>query len=109
MAYSLILLIREVSFLNISFIKTQRLTDNGGRAFTFAMATSLLMAYLAELSGLHLIIGAFLAGQFVRKEIIENNVYNVILYRLFRISYGFLVPACLQKKKPSAGCGMSLP
>ncbi len=74
---------------------TRRLTDSGGKAFTFAMVSALLMAYFAELAGLHLIMGAFLAGQFVRKEIMDPDVYNVILDRLFGISYGFLVPIFL--------------
>ena len=50
------------------------------------MASALLIAYLSELAGLHLIIGAFLAGQFVSKEIMDEDVYNVILERLFGIS-----------------------
>ncbi|MEJ2726421.1 MAG: cation:proton antiporter, partial [Deltaproteobacteria bacterium] len=71
---------------------TRRITDRGGKAFTFAMAAALLMAYLAEVAGLHLIIGAFLAGQFVRREIMDERVYEVIQDRFFGISYGFLVP-----------------
>jgi Kef-type K+ transport system membrane component KefB len=50
------------------------------------------MAYFAELAGLHLIIGAFLAGQFVRKEILDEKVYAAIDDRFFGISYGFLLP-----------------
>jgi Kef-type K+ transport system membrane component KefB len=50
------------------------------------------MAYLAELAGLHIIIGAFLAGQFVRKEIMDEKLYHVIHDRFFGLSYGFLVP-----------------
>ncbi len=71
---------------------TRRLTDQGGKAFTFAMTSALLMAYLAELAGLHLIIGAFLAGQFVREEVMDREVYEAISNRLYGISYGFLVP-----------------
>jgi len=76
-------------------IFTRRLTDEGGKAFTFAMASALLMAYFAELAGLHLIMGAFLAGQFVRKEIMDQKVYDAIHDRFFGISYGFLVPIFL--------------
>ncbi len=50
------------------------------------------MGYFAELAGLHLVVGAFLAGQFVRREILDNRVYEVINDRFFGISYGFLVP-----------------
>ncbi|MGD9022506.1 MAG: cation:proton antiporter [Deltaproteobacteria bacterium] len=71
---------------------TRRLHDREGKAFTFALASALVMAYLAELAGLHLIMGAFLAGQFVRKEIMDEKIYNAINDRFFGISYGFLVP-----------------
>jgi len=71
---------------------TARLHDREGKAFTFAMASALLMAYLAELAGLHLIIGAFLAGQFVRKEIMDDKIYEAISDRFYGLSYGFLVP-----------------
>jgi Kef-type K+ transport system membrane component KefB len=71
---------------------TRKLHDKEGRAFTFAMASALAMAYLAELAGLHLIIGAFLAGQFVRKDIIDHKIYESIADRFYGLSYGFLVP-----------------
>ncbi|MFC1838564.1 cation:proton antiporter [Thermodesulfobacteriota bacterium] len=71
---------------------TKHLTDKGGKAFTFAMVAALVMSYLAELAGLHHVIGAFLAGQFVRREIMDDKVYEVINDRLYGISYGFLVP-----------------
>lgn len=71
---------------------TKRLHDREGKAFTFAMMSALTMAYLAELVGLHLIIGAFLAGQFVRKEIMDEKIYHKISDRFYGLSYGFLVP-----------------
>jgi Kef-type K+ transport system membrane component KefB len=71
---------------------TRRLTDRREKAFMLAMTSALLMAYLAELAGLHLIIGAFLAGQFIRKEITDQSVYESINGHFFAISYGFLVP-----------------
>ena len=71
---------------------TRRLTDKGGKAFTFAMASALLMAFFAELAGLHLIIGAFLAGQFVREEIIDSKIYEALNDRFEAIAYGFLIP-----------------
>ncbi len=71
---------------------TMNLHDREGHAFTFAIGSALAMAYLAELAGLHMIIGAFLAGQFVRKEIMKENIYNAIHDRFYGISYGFLVP-----------------
>jgi len=71
---------------------TRRLHDAEGKAFTFAMASALAMAYLAEMAGMHLIIGAFLAGQFVRKEVMDEKIYNAIQDRFYGISYGFLLP-----------------
>jgi len=71
---------------------TRRLKDDGGKAFTFALVAALVMAFLAEKAGLHLVIGAFLAGQFVRREIMDKKVYNLISDRFFSISYGFLTP-----------------
>lgn len=71
---------------------TRHLTDKGGKAFTFAVVVALMMGYCAEMAGLHLVVGAFLAGQFVRREIIDKRVYEVINDRFFGISYGFLVP-----------------
>ena len=71
---------------------TRRLDDYHGEGFTFALVSALIMAYLAEIAGLHLIIGAFLAGQFVRKEIMNAQVYEKIKDRFFALSYGFLMP-----------------
>jgi Kef-type K+ transport system membrane component KefB len=71
---------------------TRRLTDQGGKAFTFAIASALTMGVFAELAGLHLIIGAFLAGQFVREEIMDKSIYRALNDRFSAISYGFLVP-----------------
>jgi Kef-type K+ transport system membrane component KefB len=71
---------------------TRKLHDREGKAFTFAMASALVMAYLAELVGLHLIIGAFMAGQFVRKEVMDEKIYHAISDRFYGLSYGFLVP-----------------
>ncbi|MDB4444454.1 cation:proton antiporter, partial [bacterium] len=95
-----IILLKVVAFFGLTILigqfimprLTRRLTDQGGKAFTFAMTAALLMAYFAEMAGLHLIIGAFLAGQFVRKEILDEKVYAAIDDRFFGISYGFLVP-----------------
>lgn len=71
---------------------TPYLHDREGKAFTFAVVSALLMAYLAELAGLHLIIGAFLAGQLVREEIMDKRIYETISDRFFGLSYGFLMP-----------------
>jgi Kef-type K+ transport system membrane component KefB len=71
---------------------TRRLKDMEGKGFTFALLSALIMAAAAEAAGLHLVIGAFLAGQFVRKEIMDEKIYYAINDRFFGISYGFLMP-----------------
>jgi len=71
---------------------THRLKDEEAKGFTFALLAALIMGFLAELVGLHLIIGAFLAGQFVRKEVVEPELYEKLHDRFFNIIYGFLGP-----------------
>ncbi|MBX6422105.1 cation:proton antiporter [Thermosulfurimonas sp. F29] len=71
---------------------TRRITDEGGKAVTFALVVALVMAFLAEEAGLHHVIGAFLAGQFVRREIMRPEVYEIIEDRFYGLSYGFLLP-----------------
>ncbi len=71
---------------------TRKLDDYNAKGFTFAMIAALVMATAAELAGLHTVIGAFLAGQFVRKEIMHEKVYNAISDRFYGLSHGFLMP-----------------
>ena len=71
---------------------TRRLKDEEAKGFTFALLAALIMGFLAESVGLHLIIGAFLAGQFVRKEVVEPRLYRRLHDRFFNIIYGFLGP-----------------
>jgi Kef-type K+ transport system membrane component KefB len=70
----------------------RKLDDREAKTFTFALISALSVGYLAELAGLHLIIGAFLAGQFVRKEIIDRGFYQKINDRFYSLSYGFMAP-----------------
>jgi Kef-type K+ transport system membrane component KefB len=71
---------------------TRRLKDEEAKGFTFALTAALIMGFLAEIVGLHLIIGAFLAGQFVRKEVVEPDLYRRLHDRFYNIIYGFLGP-----------------
>ena len=73
-------------------IFTKKLDDYNAKGFTFAMISALVMATAAELAGLHTVIGAFLAGQFVRKEIMHEKIYNAISDRFYGLSHGFLMP-----------------
>jgi len=98
-----IVILKVVGFFGVTIIMgqfvlprfTRRLHDREGKAFTFAMVAAFIMALLAELAGLHFIIGAFLAGQFVSKEIMEEKLFHAISDRFFGLSYGFLIPVFL--------------
>ncbi len=65
---------------------------NGAKSFTFALLVAFAMGYLAVLAGLHIIIGAFVAGQFVRKEVKDRKVIERVSNNFFVLSYGFLAP-----------------
>jgi Kef-type K+ transport system membrane component KefB len=69
-----------------------RFDARGPKGFTFALLSALILAFFAELAGLHLIIGAFVAGQFVRKLIKDPVAFEKISDRFYGLSYGFLAP-----------------
>jgi len=63
------------------------------QAFTLALLVAISMALLAELAGLHMIIGAFLGGQLMRHEsFYDETVHKAIFDRFYGLSYGSLVP-----------------
>ncbi len=86
--FSLVVVVSEIVMPRLA----KYVTDVEGFGFTFGISMALAMGYLAELAGLHIVIGAFVAGQFVRREIMDERVYEVIKDRFFGIAYGFLVP-----------------
>jgi Kef-type K+ transport system membrane component KefB len=99
--YRILILVAEVAaFFGVAILLghfvlprfTRRLKDVEAKGFTFALSAALIMGFLAELVGLHLIIGAFLAGQFVRKEVVDPELYHRLHDRFFNIIYGFLGP-----------------
>ncbi|MBU0761466.1 MAG: cation:proton antiporter [Candidatus Altiarchaeota archaeon] len=69
-----------------------RFYNEEGHGFTFSLLTAFIFAYIAEAMGLHLIIGAFIAGLFVREELNDKMVLSLLNDRLMVISYGFLGP-----------------
>jgi len=62
------------------------------KGFTFALIMALLFGLMAEVSGLHIIIGAYMAGLFVREGIIDKELFQKINDRFVSITYGFLGP-----------------
>ena len=62
------------------------------KGFTFALIVALILGIIAEWIGLHMIIGAFLAGLFIREEILDAKTFNKIEDRIYGLSYSFLGP-----------------
>ncbi len=65
-----------------------------GRTFnaTLALIIALTFAELAELAGLHGILGAFLAGMFLREAISERRLSHELTELVRDVSIGFLAP-----------------
>lgn len=60
---------------------------------TFLLLVTLLFAELAELAGLHAILGAFLAGLFIREGIsVERRLAGELTELVRDVSIGFLAP-----------------
>ena len=60
--------------------------------FTLMLVTGLLYGELAELAGLHAILGTFLAGLFLREAVLDRRLANSLTSMVHDISIGFLAP-----------------
>jgi Kef-type K+ transport system membrane component KefB len=63
----------------------------GARGFMFALIMGLLIAGIGQVMGVHFIIGAYLAGLFVREEIV-GEAFQDLNQRFQTLSHGFLGP-----------------
>ena len=91
------MLFKLVIFFGIIIFGGLRLSRHLGpilkdKGFTFAIIAAFTVGLLAEFIGLHLVIGAFLAGLFIREEVIDEKVFNKIEDRIYGLSYSFLGP-----------------
>ena len=68
------------------------LLRHGNRSFTITLLLTLCIGLLGEAAGLHMVIGAFLAGLFIREEVVDPDVYRRIEDRYFALTYGFFAP-----------------
>jgi Kef-type K+ transport system membrane component KefB len=66
--------------------------SRSSKGFTFALIMALLFGMLAEMAGMHIIIGAYLAGLFVREGVVSPELFTKISDRFVSITYGFLGP-----------------
>jgi Kef-type K+ transport system membrane component KefB len=70
----------------------EHFSSRSSKGFTFALIMALLFGLLAELAGLHIIIGAYMAGLFVREGVVSQELLTKISDRFVSITYGFLGP-----------------
>ena len=73
------------------FLKRRGLTNRAFSA-TLVLLTALLFAEMAHLAGLHGILGAFLAGLFLREAISEHRLSHELTTMVRDVSIGFLAP-----------------
>ncbi|MBN2057198.1 MAG: cation:proton antiporter [Candidatus Saganbacteria bacterium] len=67
-------------------------TTRRGKGFTFALLMGFIFAFLAEAIRLPFILGAYIAGLFVREEIMSASLFQKMHDRFLAISHGFLGP-----------------
>ncbi|MFC6888677.1 cation:proton antiporter [Halorubrum trueperi] len=61
-------------------------------AFMFALLVSLLFAQLATLADLHMVIGGFIAGMFLRQSDVEPSLYEHMHTVMYDLAMGFFAP-----------------
>lgn len=64
----------------------------GGKGFTFVLVAALAAGLFAHAIGLHIIIGAYLAGLFFEEKVAHPNLVRVVKDRSYGIAYSFLGP-----------------
>jgi len=93
----LLMVVKVILFFGIVIIGGFKLQKYVGgflknKGFTVTLIVALALGLIAESIGLHMIIGAFLAGLFIREEVIDEEVFNKIEDRIYGLSYSFLGP-----------------
>lgn len=64
----------------------------GGKGFTFVLMAAIAAGLFAEAIGLHIILGAYLAGLFFEERVAHPNLVKVVNDRAYGIAYSFLGP-----------------
>lgn len=70
----------------------QKFFVKNNKAFTLTLVVALLFGTIAELLGLHAVIGAFLAGLFMQEELIDSDTFAKIEDRFYGLAYSFFGP-----------------
>ena len=66
--------------------------SKGGKGFTFVLLTAVAFGLFAEAIGLHMILGAYLAGLFFEEKVAHPNLVRIVKDRAYGIAYSFLGP-----------------
>ncbi len=61
-------------------------------AFTVALVVALIFAFFAALVDLHMIIGGFMAGLFLRQAQLDPDIYNHMYDVIYDLAMGFFAP-----------------
>lgn len=90
----LILFFGGVMILGMLFLPFFRGNINtiGRKGFTFTLIVALVFGLFAEIVGLHIILGAYLAGMFIRQEIKNPQMFTKIEDRFYGLANSFLGP-----------------
>ena len=64
--------------------------SEGGKGFTFVLLTAFAAGLFAEAIGLHMILGAYLAGLFFEEKVAHPNLVKIVNDRAYGIAYSFL-------------------
>ncbi len=95
-----ITLFKVVAFFGVSILLGRyvypRLTlpfrAEGGKGFTFVLFVAFGAGLFAEAIGLHMILGAYMAGLFFEEKVAHPNLVKVVMDRAYGIAYSFLGP-----------------
>ena len=63
--------------------------SEGGKGFTFVLVMALALGLFAEAIGLHIILGAYLAGLFFEEKVAHPNLVRIVKDRAYGITYSF--------------------
>lgn len=66
--------------------------SKGGKGFTFVLMLAFAFGLLAEAIGLHIILGAYVAGLFFEDKVAHPNLVRIVKDRAYGIAYSFLGP-----------------
>jgi len=62
------------------------------KGFTFSLIVALFFGLMAEGAGLHIIIGAYMAGLFMGENLLSKELFEKVNDRFVAITYGFVGP-----------------